>query len=282
MLNLLHTSASSEPILKGTTLSSPLSYGWVHTSEPPEKHIKQIIEEANTLLTAGVQELILLSRDFSHKSSWNLIELIKCILSNDQQFSLRLLYLHPEDINDELFGLMRADSRIIPYLDIFIDPTDILSARQQISSILLKMHSEMPHVTLRGSFMVDSICQTEEGFHEICQFIADMPLDSIHIMSFPALVADDRTKERFKTLSELQNTLVCKKNTTLIGTQLDVLIEGYYPESRLLMRGRHSGQCPEIDGSVIINDGRKVTAFGKKYLVEITDVSDQDLIGRVI
>jgi ribosomal protein S12 methylthiotransferase len=48
------------------------------------------------------------------------------------------------------------------------------------------------------------------------------------------------------------------------------------------MRGRHDGQCPEIDGHVIINDGRKVCAFGKKYLVEITDVSDYDLIGRVI
>jgi ribosomal protein S12 methylthiotransferase len=61
-----------------------------------------------------------------------------------------------------------------------------------------------------------------------------------------------------------------------------VLIEGYHPESNLLMCGRFYGQCPEIDGQVIINDGRLVTEFGKVYPVEITQVADYDLIGRVI
>ena len=48
------------------------------------------------------------------------------------------------------------------------------------------------------------------------------------------------------------------------------------------MVGRTYGQCPDIDGQVIINDGRKVKAFGQLYTVEITDISDYDLIGRVI
>jgi len=48
------------------------------------------------------------------------------------------------------------------------------------------------------------------------------------------------------------------------------------------MRGRHYGQCPEIDGQVIINDGRKVTSFGQMYLVEITEAADYDLIGKVV
>ena len=48
------------------------------------------------------------------------------------------------------------------------------------------------------------------------------------------------------------------------------------------MRGRHAGQCPDIDGQVIINDGRRVKAFGQLYQVEITDVMDYDLIGRVV
>ena len=48
------------------------------------------------------------------------------------------------------------------------------------------------------------------------------------------------------------------------------------------MKGRHYGQCPDIDGEVIINDGRKVKVFGERYKVEITDVSDYDLIGKVV
>ena len=48
------------------------------------------------------------------------------------------------------------------------------------------------------------------------------------------------------------------------------------------MIGRHSGQCPEIDGQVIINDGEKVTAFGQRYRVKITDVAGYDLVGIVL
>ena len=61
-----------------------------------------------------------------------------------------------------------------------------------------------------------------------------------------------------------------------------MVIEGYHPDSPYLMRGRFYGQCPEIDGQVIINDGRVVTAFGERYRVEITDVIEYDLIGRAL
>ena len=80
----------------------------------------------------------------------------------------------------------------------------------------------------------------------------------------------------FKDLPEKDQDAIRKKNQLFVGKQIEVVIDGYHTESRLLMRGRYD------DASVIINDGRKVTAFGKKYLVEITDVSDYDLIGRVI
>ena len=68
----------------------------------------------------------------------------------------------------------------------------------------------------------------------------------------------------------------------MVGKKLPVVVEGYHPESKLLMVGRFYGQCPEIDGQVIINDGRKVKAFGKIYTVEITDAAGYDLVGRVI
>jgi len=68
----------------------------------------------------------------------------------------------------------------------------------------------------------------------------------------------------------------------MIGRKLSAIVEGFHPESKLLLRARHRGQCPDIDGQIIINDGRKVTDFGKLYEVEITELSDHDLIGRVI
>ncbi len=68
----------------------------------------------------------------------------------------------------------------------------------------------------------------------------------------------------------------------MIGRKIAAIVEGFHPESEYLLRARHAGQCPEIDGQIIINDGRKVTEFGKLYNVEITDVADYDLIGRVL
>ena len=81
---------------------------------------------------------------------------------------------------------------------------------------------------------------------------------------------------------QVQKKQVNKLNKSFVGKTLDVMVEGYHPETKLLMRGRHQGQCPDIDGQVIINDGRKVTGFGQIFKVEITEAADYDLIGRVI
>ena len=82
---------------------------------------------------------------------------------------------------------------------------------------------------------------------------------------------------------QIQKRIVKKSQKKWIGKPLPVVVEGYHPDSQLLMRGRSYGQCPDIDGMIIINEGsEKVTAFGELYDVEITDFIDYDLIGRVI
>nr|MBA3816593.1 30S ribosomal protein S12 methylthiotransferase RimO [Parachlamydiaceae bacterium] len=76
--------------------------------------------------------------------------------------------------------------------------------------------------------------------------------------------------------------VVKKLNSRWMGQTIPVVVEGYHPESKYLMRGRHLGQCPDIDGQVIINDCRGVKAFGQIYNVKITDVADYDLVGGVV
>ena len=95
-------------------------------------------------------------------------------------------------------------------------------------------------------------------------------------------MSEEVKEKRYQTLARIQLEVVRKRNRKWIGKTLEVMVEGYHPESQFLMRGRHYGQCPEIDGQVIINDGRKVTGFGELYKVEVTDVADYDLIGKVV
>ena len=68
----------------------------------------------------------------------------------------------------------------------------------------------------------------------------------------------------------------------MIGKTLTAIVEGYHPESKALLVARSQGQCPDIDGQIIINDPRNVTAFGALYQIQITDVAGYDLIGVVL
>lgn len=268
MPNLLH----SEPSLKGAFLSTAQHYTYLKCCD--NKNSMQIAAEALDALHAlaeCVNELILIAPKNSSEHPCCVADILKVVLQSEKPFCLRLTNLSPQDVNDELIAHMQRDSRLLPYIDMRM--LDIQTAESHLSYI----RSKMPHITLRASFEVDIANQTDEQFQALCSHIANLPVNAVDI-TLNSAVQD----QRLKALRELQLQLASRQNAKLIGTQLDVLIEGYHPESRLLMRGRHDGQCPEIDGSVIINDGRKVTAFGKKYRVEITDVSDYDLIGRVI
>jgi len=269
---------------------------------------EQILKEFHTLLNQGVHEVILIAqdlgdygRDLGSRKLDALIDLIKSMLAVDKDFWLRLLYLYPDEITDELIALMKSDKRICPYLDMpiqHINNTILKSmrratSREDIISTISKLRREVPDVVIRTSLIVGFPGETEEQFEELATFIQEHPLDNIgifkysreegsHAYDLPDQITEAVKNKRYHRLMKLQQKVLKKLNAKWIGKQIPVVVEGYHPETKLLMRGRHYGQCPEIDGQVIINDGRAVKAFGKIYTVEITDVADYDLIGGVV
>lgn len=279
------------------TIKGPLK------SKPKE----QILKEFNLLLDQGVQEIILIAQDLGDygkdrgaKRLTALIDLLKSLLEVKKDFWLRLLYLYPDEITDELIALMKSDPRICPYLDMPIQHCNdtILksmhrsTSREAITSTLTKLRKEIPDVVVRTSLIVGFPGETNEQFEELVQFVQEYPLDNIGVFKFsrepgshaydlPDQVPEEIKEKRYHRLMKTQKKVVQKRNQRWIGKVLPVVVEGYHPESQLLMRGRFFGQCPEIDGIVIINDGRHVNAFGKRYQVEITGTADYDLIGHV-
>lgn len=271
-------------------------------SKAPE----QVLKEFNTLLNQGVHEVILIAQDLGdygkEKREKNGLEnLIQEMLKVEKDFWLRFLYLYPDEITEELIQLMEKDERICRYLDMPIQHINntILKAmrrktsKEQILDSIQKLRARIPGIVIRTSLMVGFPGETEEQFEELVDFIQEYPLDNIGIFKFslekeahaaklPDQVSEEVKQSRFERLVKTQMKVVKKRNRSYIGKRLKVIVEGYHPETEMLMRGRFYGQCPEIDGIVIINDGRKVTGFGQFYEVEITDVADYDLIGRVI
>lgn len=267
---------------------------------------EQVLKEFDALRSQGVHEIILIAQDLGdygkeRKEVSGLENLIREMLKREGDFWIRFLYLYPDEITEELLDLMASDSRICAYLDMPIQHINdkMLKAmrrktsREQIVSTIQTLRKKLPNAVIRTSLMVGFPGETEEQFQELVQFVQEHPLDNIGIFKYsreeesPSAkmeghLSEEVKQDRFERLVAAQMQMVRKLNRSYIGKRLSVIVEGYHPDSPYLMRGRFYGQCPDIDGQVIINDGRAVDAFGKFYEVEITDVADYDLIGKVV
>jgi len=305
------------------TLSTPKHYAYLKIAEGCKKRCafciiptikgplksktnEQVIKEFNALLAQGVHEVILIAQDLGdfgkdRKEKGALAKLLREMLTVKKDFWIRLLYLYPDEIDDELIAIIKSDSRICPYLDMPIQHinNEMLKAmhrttsKEEIIDILTKLRKEIPHVVVRTSLMVGFPGETEEQFEELVDFVKKVPLDNVGIFKFslekeayaaklPNQITDEVKQARFEKLAAMQQKMVRKRNKQMIGRKVVAVVEGFHPESNMLLRARYSGQCPEIDGQIIINDGRKVNGFGKLYEVEITDSTDYDLIGTVL
>lgn len=280
------------------TIKGPLK------SKPKDR----ILKEFELLLNQGVKEIILIAQDLGDygkesgsKNLAALLDLLQSMLASDKEFWLRLLYLYPDEITDELITLMKSDPRICPYLDMPIQHINnrVLksmrraTSREDIISTITKLRKEIPDISIRTSLIVGFPGETDEEFEELCKFVQEHPLDNIGIFKFsrePGSPAydmegqiDEKVKEtRWNKLMQIQQKVLKKVQKKWVGKKIPVVVEGYHPESKLLMIGRHRGQCPDIDGQVIINDGRKVTGFGKVYMAEVTEALEYDLVARIV
>lgn len=270
------------------------------------KTVTQILKEFNLLLDQGVYEVILIAQDLGDYAkdfgkTEGLVELLNEILKIDRDFWLRLLYLYPDEITDDLIQLVKKDKRVCHYVDMpiqHINDEMLRSMRRKTSkediiSTIAKLRQEIPDIVIRTSLMVGFPGETEEQFQELMQFIQAYPLDNIGVFKYSNEAGsaaahydnqvDEEIKERrYHQLMQAQHKVVRKLHKKWVGKKVAVMVDGYHPETNLLMVGRTYGQCPEIDGRVIINDGRKVKSFGQLHLVEITEIADYDLIGRVL
>ena len=270
------------------------------------KTVEQVKKEFSALLSQGVKEIILIAQDLGdfakdRYEDGGLEKLLKELTTIQGDYWLRLLYLYPDEITDELIDILQKEPRIVPYLDMPLQHINdrVLKAmhrktnRAQIISIITKLREKIPQIVIRTSLMVGFPSETEEEFQELNQFIQDYPLDNIGIFqyskeneSYSALLAghhDDETKKRrFEILAATQQKVLKQQAKRFINQILDVVIEGTHPESQYLLVGRFYGQCPEIDGFVVINDWKGTPQIGSRVKVQITDVMGYDLVGKMV
>jgi ribosomal protein S12 methylthiotransferase len=162
---------------------------------------------------------------------------------------------------------------------------------EAILAKIKRLREFIPGIVLRTSVIVGFPGETEEDFQKLLEGIKEVQFDHLGVFKYsdeegtPAFklnpkVPTEVIEERFDILYEAQKEIVREKNKKYLGQTLEVLVEGLHEETDLLLQGRHSGQAPEIDGKVIINDG--VAKPGEFVQVKIDEVLDYDLVGHII
>ncbi|MEA9355026.1 30S ribosomal protein S12 methylthiotransferase RimO [Bacteriovorax sp. PP10] len=270
------------------------------------RSVESLVNEAKNLASTGVRELNLISQDLSdygvdldeNNKLANLLTGLEQVEGIDW---LRLFYFYPDELTDEVIEKMATSEKICKYLDMPVQhfSTNVLKRMNRkitgeiIHERIARIRNRIPEIVLRTSIIVGFPGETEEDFEALLEGIKTARFNHLGIFRYsdeegtPAFklqpkVPQDIIEERFDRLYETQREIVRELNGEFLGKVIPVLIEGEHEETELLIEGRHFGQAPDIDGKVIINDlnGRKIEV-GDLVYVEITEVLDYDLVGKV-
>jgi ribosomal protein S12 methylthiotransferase len=260
--------------------------------------------EARALEQAGVKELSLIAQDLTAYGSdlgadTNLASLLRLLLKETGIPWLRLLYLYPASVTDELLELMADQPRIVPYLDI---PFQHVSSkvlqrmgrrygRQDLECLINRIRSVVPDCALRTTMMVGFPGETKEDVQELLDCLERWQLDHVGVFPYedeegaPAAdfmpkVAEEEKQKRFERVMELQAEISRQRLLRYVGRVEDVLVEGLSKETDLLLEGRTRFQTAEIDGCVYINEG--TASPGDIVKVRIAEAHVYDLVGGII
>ncbi len=302
-------------------LSTPFFRAWMKITEGCDNHcsyclipsirgplrsreIEDLVIEADRLEQGGVREITLVAQDLTaygedRGGRGQLVSLLKALLSETSIPWLRLMYLYPSGITDELLHLARAEPRIVPYFDIPLQHVSdrVLRAmnrrytRADIDQLLERIRTIVPGAALRTTFLVGFPGETTADIEQLLEFLPIARFD--HLGVFPYAneegcaaehmadqVAEAEKQHRLDAVLTTQADISANTQQRFVGTVERVLVEGVSRESELLLEGRTRYQAPDIDGCVLINEGE--TSPGEFVDVEITEAHVYDLVGRIV
>ena len=261
-----------------------------------------IVQEARELADLGVKELIVIAQDITR---WgmdlygkpSLALLLRELAKIDGIRWIRLHYLYPEIIDDELIDLIANEDKIVKYLDIPIQhiDNDILRRMNrhctgdEIRALLQKLRARIPGLVLRTSLITGLPGEGEAEFEELCAWLRENKLERVGAFVFspedgtPAAKMEHADEEvaqrRAEIIGELQSRIMDAYNAARVGTVMEVLCEGEEPETGRCF-GRTYADSPDIDGRVLFSAARSVSP-GEFVMVRITGAEDGDLVGEM-
>ena len=277
------------PIIRGGFVSRPYD---------------EIIKEAKDLADNGITEVVVLEQDttkygidFKDKKV-NIVDLLHGLLEIKGLKYIRLLYLYPDEITDELIELIGKENRLTPYFDIPIQhsETHILKDmyrrgdKEFLLNLFNKIREKVPNAVLRTTIMVGFPGETEEDVERLLEFIKEVKFDHLGAFTysqeegtpacdFPNQIDEDTKKKRLARVMRAQQTVSYRQNKKHIGEVMEGIVIGRDGTDYKL---RSYWNAPDdVDGKITFTSNEELH-IGDIVKVKITDAFIYDLMGEHI
>ena len=259
-----------------------------------------LLAEAKTLSNAGVKELIVIAQDITKYGmelygERRLSALLRELCRLDFTW-IRLHYLYPDQITEELIEVIASEDKIVKYLDISLQHVSkrILRAmhrpggREEFTKLIETLRERISGLVLRTSLIVGLPGETEEEFAELCEFLQDVQIERVGVFEFspeegteaaalPDQIDAETKARRRLIIEELQSNVIDDYNLSRMHETLTVLCEGFDGEEQLYF-GRSYADSVEVDGKVFFASDKPAEP-GEFVEVRIDDSLGADLAG---
>ncbi|MFH0762713.1 MAG: MiaB/RimO family radical SAM methylthiotransferase [Candidatus Omnitrophota bacterium] len=251
----------------------------------------------------GFRELNIIGQDISAYgmdlyAKPKLKALLKQILKSAPNIGwVRLLYLYPSRISDDLLKLIRDSSRVCKYIDLPIQHINerILklmnrnTPKRQILECIERIRKIIPGAFLRTSVITGFPSETEGEFKELLSFLREARFQRLGAFiysreegtaanDFGGQLPGKIKRERLNSIMSLQQEISLQVNKRFLGETIKVLIDEEKQDTYL---GRSQYDAPEVDGSVFVKSKKRLKP-GDFVKVKITDTLEYDLVGEAI
>ena len=263
------------------------------------RRMEDVLAEAKRLADTGVKECIVIAQDITRYGidlygEKKLAALLRELCKLDFRW-IRLHYLYPDEITEELIDTIAEEPKIVKYLDIPIQHCNdkVLRAmnrrgdKAELLALFRELRARIPGLVLRTSLITGLPGEGEKEFEALCDFLREYKLERVGAFAFSPEEGTraarmeypdaEVARQRADVVEEIQSRIMDEWNESMMGKKLQVLCEGYDADEECWY-GRTFADSPDIDGRILFDSEEELTP-GDFVTVEVTDACDGELIG---
>ena len=268
-----------------------------YTSRPYD----EVLAEAKALAESGIKELIVVAQDTTRYGEDTTGKLLLPQLLHDLNALegiewIRVMYLYPNNFTDELIEAFATLDKVCKYIDIplqhasdrLLDSMNRFDTREQVETLLNKLRTRIPGITIRTTFIVGFPGETEEDFEELKDFVEKQRFENAGVFQYSQeegtvagamenQIAAEVKENRYHELMALQAGISEEIHQEREDAELDVLVEGFDEDN--LAYGRSTHEAPDIDGTIFIENAEGL-AVGDMVRVRILQGFTYEMVGE--